>query len=51
MIALLALTAPPVAAVVWLPHVVDDAIKDPGEDPCGAQFVFWVCFVTSLLLL
>lgn len=73
----------PVGALAWLLVVTaDDALKDPGEDPCsmyyggvgvskafppqayclheggstdnlapGAQFVFWVCFVTSLLLL
>lgn len=73
----------PVAAVAWLLVVsADDSLKDPGEDPCsmyyggvgvskafppqayclyedgsthhlagGAQFVFWVCFVSSVLLL
>lgn len=73
----------PVAAPAWLLVVTaDDTLKDPGEDPCsmhyggvgvskafppqayclhegggtdnlasGAQFVFWVCFVSSLLLL
>jgi hypothetical protein len=73
----------PVAAVAWLLVVTaDDALKDPGEDPCtmryggvgvsktfppqayclyedgsthnlasGAQFVFWVCFTGSVLLL
>ncbi|GHH24696.1 hypothetical protein [Streptomyces lanatus] len=73
----------PATALAWLLVVTaDDALKDPGEDPCsmyyggvgvskafppqaycrydsggthdlatGAQFVFWVCFVTSVLLL
>ncbi|KUL30093.1 hypothetical protein [Streptomyces regalis] len=73
----------PAAALAWLLVVTaDDTLKDPGEDPCsmyhggvgvsrafppqaycryddgsthnlaaGAQFVFWVCFVSSLLLL
>lgn len=73
----------PVAAAAWLLIVTaDDTAKDPGEDPCtmyyggvgrsrtfppqayclyedgsthnlasGTQFVFWVCFVASLLLL
>ncbi|MEV8430501.1 hypothetical protein [Streptomyces chartreusis] len=73
----------PVTALAWLLVVTaDDTVKDPGEDPCtmryggvgvsevfppqaycryegggthdlatGAQFVFWVCFVVSLVLL
>ncbi|TXS40694.1 hypothetical protein EAO75_37895 [Streptomyces sp. uw30] len=73
----------PAAALAWLLVVTaDDALKDPGEDPCsmyyggvgvskafppqayclyedggthdlatGAQFVFWICFVSSVLLL